>query len=225
MFIEEGSEFNNSTRMYTLEIDIVWYQPSYPNGVIMFYEVNVTQTDDSGIVVYSNSSLPVPNVTESVMVLPFTNYTVTVAASTSAGQGEAHSITIESPEAGENHRMAFNACLHVFFSFAEPGQVRNLDANFSTGTFNPTTRMYTLNISVEWNEPTYPNGDITSYSVIVYQTENSSDIYSDTLALTYVTQSVMVLPFTNYTVTVAASTSARQGEGTSITIESPEAGR
>ena len=37
---------------------------------------------------------------------------------------------------------------------------------------------------------------------------------------TTVTASVMVLPFTNYTVTVAASTSAGQGEETSVTIES-----
>ena len=81
----------------------MWYQPSYPNGVITSYEVVVTQTDDSSIVVYSNSSLPVPNVTESVMVLPFTNYTVSVAASTSAGQGDRSVFIIESPEAGRNH--------------------------------------------------------------------------------------------------------------------------
>ena len=93
--------FNSTTRIYTLDIVITWDEPSNPNGVITFYEVNVTQTDDSGIVVYSNSSLPVPNVIESVMVLPFTNYTVTVAASTSAGQGDEVAISIESPEAGK----------------------------------------------------------------------------------------------------------------------------
>ena len=101
-FNDTGASFNPSSRMYTLDIVITWDEPSNPNGIITFYEVNVTQTDDSGIVVYSNSSLPVPNVTESVMVLPFTNYTVTVAASTSAGQGDEVAINIESPEAGKD---------------------------------------------------------------------------------------------------------------------------
>ena len=93
--------FNSTSNMYTINIDITWDEPVFPNGIITSYEVNVTRTDDLNDVVYSDNSLPVPDVTESVMVLPFTNYTVTVAASTSAGQGEAFSIPIESPEAGK----------------------------------------------------------------------------------------------------------------------------
>ena len=117
-----------------------------------------------------------------------------------------------------------------FITPAEPDQVGSLDASFSTVTtdnFNTTTRMYTLDMTIIWNEPSNPNGDITSYEVTVYQTDVSSDIVytKDSLTVPSVTQSVMVLPFTNYTVTVAASTSAGQGDKTSFTIQSPEAGK
>ena len=90
--------------MYTLDVEIVWEVPTYQNGLILSYEVNITQ-EVSGVVVYTNASLEVPNVTVSVMVLPFTNYTVSVAASTQAGQGEESTFTIESPQAGRNIHM------------------------------------------------------------------------------------------------------------------------
>ena len=89
--------------MYTLDMTITWNEPSNPNGDITSYEVTVYQTDNSSDIVYTNDSLAVPNVTQSVMVLPFTNYTVTVAAATSAGQGDKTSFTIQSPEAGKKH--------------------------------------------------------------------------------------------------------------------------
>ena len=62
----------------------------------------MAETFNSNNIVYNNNSLET-SVTESVMVLPFTNYTVTVAVYTSTGQGEATTITFESPEAREDH--------------------------------------------------------------------------------------------------------------------------
>ena len=59
----------------------------------------VAETDSSDVV-YSNDAVTDLAVTESVMVLPYTNYTVTVAASTSAGQGDNATVIILSPEAG-----------------------------------------------------------------------------------------------------------------------------
>ena len=99
-FISTGSIFNSTTRMYTLDIDIRWNEPTYPNGVIMSYEVTVSRTHDPNDIVYNDDILEGTSVTTSVTVLPFTNYTVTVAASTSEGQGENISVTEESPEAG-----------------------------------------------------------------------------------------------------------------------------
>ena len=85
--------------MYTLDMIITWREPVNPNGVITSYEVTVTQTDDVSDIIYSDS-LTVTSVTQSVMIRPFTNYTVTVTASTSAGQGNPASAIELSPEAG-----------------------------------------------------------------------------------------------------------------------------
>ena len=92
--------YEPSTRTYTVDLTITWGEPLYPNGEITSYEVNVTQADDPNVEVYRNNNLEAPNVTVSVMVLAFTNYTVTVAASTSAGQGEQVTDIVLSPEAG-----------------------------------------------------------------------------------------------------------------------------
>ena len=112
-------------------------------------------------------------------------------------------------------------------SIPEPSAVENLVAEFVEGTaqFSPTSWLWDINIDISWSQPLYPNGEITSYSVTVYRTDDSTDVvYSnDTLTDTSVTPSVMVPAFTDYTVTVAASTSAGQGEAVSLTIQSPEA--
>ena len=111
---------------------------------------------------------------------------------------------------------------------AVPGQVENLMASFNTtdAVFDPKNRMYSLSIEIDWDNPTFPNGEIVSYNVTVFRTDDTSDvIYNETsLEVATVAESVMVLPFTNYTVTVAASTSAGQGEETSVTVVSPQAG-
>ena len=99
-FDSTGSSYDADMRMYTLDMTVTWEQPIYPNGVVS-YEVTVTQTDNSSVIVYSDDSLTVTSVTQSVMVLPYTNYTVTVTASTSAGEGDPKSIVELSPEAGK----------------------------------------------------------------------------------------------------------------------------
>ena len=234
-FSETGAMFNSDTRMYTLDLIATWNDPIYPNGVITSYELNLTKLD-TGDVVYNNDSILVRNVTESVMVLPFTNYTVTVAASTSAGQGVETTIIILSPQAGKSfidhyEVYTFNAsCAYVCLIIPlAPGVVRDLNALFilSGSVFNTISRMYTLNIDISWSEPINPNGVITAYSVTVYQTDNSSDVVYSNDAVTdlAVTESVMVLPFTNYTVNVAASTSAGQGNEITIIIPSPDASK
>ena len=90
--------------------------------------------------------------------------------------------------------------------------MENLTASFDTtdAVFDPENRMYNLSIKIDWGDPTFPNGEIVSYNVSVFRTDDTSDVvYSDSsLAVATVADSVMVLPFTDYTVTVAASTSA-----------------
>ena len=99
-FVSAVSEFNTTTQQWTIDIDITWSKPLNPNGVITSYNVTVYRTDNTSDVEYSNASITVPNVTVSVTVPAYTDYTVSVAASTSAGQGPEDSVIIQSPEAG-----------------------------------------------------------------------------------------------------------------------------
>ena len=118
-------------------------------------------------------------------------------------------------------------CLIMCYFFpTAPGRVGNLDASFSTmSSYNPSTQLLTVDITITWTEPMYPNGVIQTYRVTVTNTDDSSLVYSSgTLTDTTVTVSVIVLPFTDYTVTVAASTSAGEGEGETFTLTAPQAG-
>ena len=100
VFEESPAQFSTTTQQWTIDINITWSEPLFPNGVITSYSVTVYRTDNTSDVEYSNASITVPNVTVSVAVPAYTNYTVSVAASTSAGQGPEDSVIIQSPEAG-----------------------------------------------------------------------------------------------------------------------------
>ena len=103
--------YDPTTQILTADITITWTQPMYPNGVIQTYSVTVFETANPSNMVYNDSTLIDPNVMTSVMVLPFTNYTVSVAASTSAGQGEEDTVTVESPEAGMDNATHLSECI------------------------------------------------------------------------------------------------------------------
>ena len=208
----------------------MWDEPIYPNGEIESYEVTVVQTDNPSNDVYSNNVTDL-SVTESVMVLPFTNYTVSVAASTSAGQGEESTFTIESPQAGTyNNVYTYHNIYCTCYISAAPSQVVGLVASFAPfdgadTMFDPDTQMYTLPLDITWSEPTYPNGQITTYEVNVYQSDNTSNnIHSATPTTPDVTAVVTVMPFTSYTVAVTASTLGGEGDESTFVTRSPEAG-
>ena len=106
----EQTTFNSTTRVLTVDIDISWSLPTFQNGIVTFYEVTVIE-EGTNTLVYSNNSITDLTVTESVMVLPFTDYTVSVSASTSAGQGDEATITVESPQAGTFKTHLICTCL------------------------------------------------------------------------------------------------------------------
>ena len=113
------------------------------------------------------------------------------------------------------------------YLFTVPGVVIGLDASFSdNGVFDPETRMYTVDLIATWEDPVYPNGVITSYELNLTLPEHGEILYSiSSIVDRAVTESVIVLPYTNYTVVVAASTSAGQGDPESTIALSPEAGK
>ena len=82
-------------------ITISWTAPEEPNGDITHYIYTVTDTDTSALIIGDSTTetsivdLPLTN------VVPFTNYTVSVLAVNSAGNGEDSTITTVSPETGK----------------------------------------------------------------------------------------------------------------------------
>ena len=116
--------------------------------------------------------------------------------------------------------------------FTAPGPVQNLNVVFLpdglSTTYNSTSRTYDLPVRISWQQPQYPNGEITAYSYRLVETSNPSvEIIADTnttdLGLSVV-QNVIVSPFTNYTATVVAFTSAGGGDSVIQVALSPEAG-
>ena len=79
-----------------LPVSISWQSPQYPNGEIITYNYRLVETNENDTVISANISGL--SVEESVTVSPFTNYTATVVAFTSAGSGEPVMEVALSPE-------------------------------------------------------------------------------------------------------------------------------
>ena len=104
MYTAELSNFNSVSRMYDLNVTISWEAPSEPRGVILEYSYRLVETANTNnvIIEYTNTTdLSVLSVVESVTVAPFTNYTATVVAYTSAGGGNSVMEVAISPEASK----------------------------------------------------------------------------------------------------------------------------
>ena len=70
------------------------------------------------------------------------------------------------------HLLVYNV-----FSPSDADRVSNLSVCYSTTGlhFTSATQMYTLDMTISWNEPNHTNGDITFYEVTVAQTFNSNN--------------------------------------------------
>ena len=107
MSFGNSSTFNRSTLELSVAVSISWSPPSQPNGVITDYNVTVYRSDNTGDIVYRNATATDTVVTVSVEVSPFTNYTVSVSASTAAGEGESAEVIVTSPQAGRATYLTF----------------------------------------------------------------------------------------------------------------------
>ena len=97
----ELSNFNSESRMYDLDVTISWEAPSEPRGRILAYSYRLVETDNTNNVITEDTNTTDLSVVDSVTVSPFTNYTATVVAYTSAGGGNAVIEVAISPEASK----------------------------------------------------------------------------------------------------------------------------
>ena len=102
MYTAELTDFNRSSRMYDLDVTISWEAPSEPRGRILAYSCCLVETANTNNVIIEDTNTTDLSVLESVTVAPFTNYTATVVAYTSAGRGDSAVEVSLSPEAGNS---------------------------------------------------------------------------------------------------------------------------
>ena len=94
-------------------ITISWTAPEEPNGDITHYVYTVNDTATGALIIGGTTTgtsivdLPLTN------VVPFTNYTVSVLAVNSAGNGEDSTITTVSPETGKVVPYLCLQCPHI----------------------------------------------------------------------------------------------------------------
>ena len=83
------------------EVSDAWEVPSEPRGVILAHSYCLVETDNTNNVIIEDTNTTDQSVLESVTVSPFTNYTATVVAYTSAGGGNSVIEVAISPEASK----------------------------------------------------------------------------------------------------------------------------
>ena len=181
-------------------LTLSWSPPlsSQRNGVIISYLVLCSIGGVTSSVNVSVTSLVVP-------INPFTNYTCTVQAATMVGHGPPVAVSGVSKEDGEflDHSVvsiiSFMMCCIVpagpprqFFSIAETS----------------------ISITVSWSTPATPNGVITEYQL---QCSGGGQVFNRTVMETTTTLSGL-LPYTNYSCSIKAHTSAGGGPAATASV-------
>ena len=102
MFTEDSATYNTALGDLDISVNISWQQPLFPNGEIIAYSYRLVESSNSSneIITDTNTTDLGMSVVRNVTVSPFTNYTATVVAYTSAGRGETATVVTTSPEAG-----------------------------------------------------------------------------------------------------------------------------
>ena len=98
-YMAELTNFNSESRIYDLNVTISWEAPSEPRGVIQTYNYRLVETDNAMNIVIDDTNTTDLSVEHYVTVFPYTNYTATVVAFTSAGMGDSVMQVALSPEA------------------------------------------------------------------------------------------------------------------------------
>ena len=171
-------------------IHIQWSPPLTPNGIIIFYTIYI-------------NDIPLLNVSagsgiQNISVggfFPHQMLNVRLSASTKAGEGlltEPYNITTH-----ESGTFLPSVIPHIYqIHSAVPSQVENLQVVALTPN----------SLSISWNPPTYPNGVLTGYTVLVENLINSTAIFSSSMSFLSTTiksgvrkLNIISVSFTRYT--------------------------
>ena len=98
-FLQELGAYSRAERTYSIPVRITWEPPTEPNGIISGYRYKLQETDNSSVVIPLISTLDL-TVSTNVTVNAFTNYSISLQAVTSGGEGMTEIEVILSPQAG-----------------------------------------------------------------------------------------------------------------------------
>ena len=232
--MEDSATYNSTLRTFDISVNISWQQPQYSNGEITAYSYRLVETSNPSveIITDTNTTDLGLSVVQSVTVSPFTNYTATVVAYTSAGSGETSTEVTVSPEAGNYY--SAHTRTHTTYTRTHTRSLRTYTHHLSlsllthlTAPATPrevtATNLSSIEIFVTWQQPDPANGIIQQYIVTYYPSGSPSDDTTVSTSNTSITIGGLSA-FTNYSVFVVAVTVAPGPASTTVTVTTSEAG-
>ena len=207
---------------------VTWMPPSIPNGVLIKFEISYSGISSENPVPSSFHQpqyriIPVPGTSILLSdLVPYSNYTISVRAFTSAGPGE-YSDVIEdrTGKDGDYSKAILCFCMHNnctcnrYSAFlVSLHTVPSTPLNVTVANKTSTTLL------VIWMPPSTPNGVLTSYEVYLtgvfsVNSVNTSFFRPFSVIISTPTTSLVLsdlVPYSNYTISVRAFTSAGPGE-------------
>ena len=192
---------------------MIWRDPIFPNGVITHYTVYCSESSTFNVSLIGNGTTAYSTSVQVVGLDPYTVYSCVVTASTSAGESNFSLITsTRTDESGNLCYNLFIALLFVLMFFAEPGSPpTNLQISSATSS----------SVTITWGPPLTPNGVIVSYTVSYSSsTEMVSIVLHNPMQTTHRITSLRA--FTNYKISVYASTRIGGGPSASVVKKTEE---
>jgi hypothetical protein len=207
---EVSFSFDPVSRQLNTTVAISWQPPAEPNGTVIAYTLMLMSEEMWGLIVLNESvSGSETSAVFEVTVFPYELYTVSIFASTEAGDSnEADSDTVFSPQ-------------------AKPEAVSDVELIFSesSAVFNSTSRLLDVSMTLTWSPPAELNGELLRFSVTMENTVGEVVFENLTVSSssTSLTATVQVFPSEGYFATVNTTTGGGTSSNSSSTVTSPEA--
>lgn len=134
-------------------INVTWLPPQIPNGIIIRYEV-ILYTNTRNIIA---SVSPDQNQYLITSLSPATDYGVSIVSYTMAGGRESTTMFTTTGEFGESLQFIVTHMYGMYPFYIAPSGVRPLNLVAITAT----------SVNATWYSPTRPNGNISSYRIIM----------------------------------------------------------
>lgn len=180
-------------------ITISFNEPQYPNGIITGYIVKYIYKDHVCRKNISNATLKV-NIEKDILVKMLVGNTIVYTVKNLFNYWT-YSLTVL-PETKKGYGTVWSSNLTTMTDGNLPGQIRKFTED--KGQNNVYPNITSKSISLQWNEPCFPNGIITKYHIRIKNKNGIGfkDVKTDGNSTQW--QLVDLLPYTDYNICIAA---------------------